>query len=150
MALNLTMRAVLWTGIANNITVANVPLPTLQAPGDAIIKVSAAGICGTDLHTYHGTLGPVTPPWILGHEAVGVVSEIAEGVQAVKVGDKVVVPDQIALGSLNLKQPSPEIEIGGFFGSSAELQGCQGKLSTMFLGHVHIYTRQVAHFHLPQ
>lgn len=126
MALNLTMRAVLWTGIANNITVANVPVPTLNGPNDAIVKVSAAGICGTDLHTYHGSLGPATPPWILGHEAIGVISEAGAGVKALKVGDKVIVPDQIGLGHLNLNQGAPELEVGGFFGGSPALPGCQG------------------------
>ncbi|KAH8587363.1 alcohol dehydrogenase [Bisporella sp. PMI_857] len=74
--LNQTMRAVLWSGIPFNLTVVDVPIPTLQAATDARIRMTAAGICGGDLHIYHGSFGSTTPPWVLGHEGVGIVESI--------------------------------------------------------------------------
>lgn len=63
--------------------------PTIQEPTDAIIKVSAACICGSDLWPYRGT-DPVTDPAPMGHEYVGVVEEIGGDVKDIKVGDFVV------------------------------------------------------------
>ncbi|KAK0653495.1 putative zinc-binding alcohol dehydrogenase [Lasiodiplodia hormozganensis] len=97
------MRAVLWEGHPYNVTVANVPVPTIQNQTDAIVRVSSAGICGTDLHTYHGFSGSAEPPWVLGHEAIGYISEIGNSVEAHAVGDYVVIPDILPTGHLNLE-----------------------------------------------
>lgn len=93
MSLNTAMRAVLWTGIPFQMNVTDVPNPTIQNQTDAIIKVTTAAICGTDLHTYHGVYGSGTVPWIMGHECIGVVDEIGSAVGSVDVGDRVIVPD---------------------------------------------------------
>jgi hypothetical protein len=62
LALNATMRAVLWEGNAYNVTVADVPRPSIINATDAIVKLSRAAICGSDLHIYRGTNpGPATP-----------------------------------------------------------------------------------------
>lgn len=63
--------------------------PTIEAPTDAIIRVSAACICGSDLWPYRGT-DPVTAPTPMGHEYVGVVEQVGDAVTTVKVGDFVV------------------------------------------------------------
>ena len=63
--------------------------PTIQAPTDAIIKVAAACVCGSDLHPYRG-VEPVDGPTPMGHEYVGVVEQIGEEVENVKPGDFVV------------------------------------------------------------
>lgn len=68
-----------------------VPKPTIQAPTDALVRVDAVTICGTDLHILKGDVPAVTPGRILGHEAVGTVEEVGGGVQHVRVGDKVLV-----------------------------------------------------------
>lgn len=62
-------------------------------PGQALVKIEACGVCHTDLHAAHGDW-PVQPklPLIPGHEGVGIVEEIGEGVTAVKVGDRVGIP----------------------------------------------------------
>jgi alcohol dehydrogenase len=68
-----------------------VPDPTLQADTDAIVRVDAVTICGTDLHILKGDVPTVTPGRILGHEAVGTVEQVGPGVKRVHVGDRVLV-----------------------------------------------------------
>lgn len=68
-----------------------VPDPVLQDPEDAIIRVDAVTICGTDLHILKGDVPTVTPGRILGHEAVGTVTEIGTGVRGLAVGDRVLI-----------------------------------------------------------
>ncbi len=63
----------------------------LSSPGDAIVRVDAVTICGTDLHILKGDVPEVTPGRVLGHEAVGTVEEIGSGVQNVAIGDRVLV-----------------------------------------------------------
>jgi alcohol dehydrogenase len=65
--------------------------PTLRADSDAIVRVEAVTICGTDLHILKGDVPEVTPGRILGHEAVGTVESVGTAVRGVKVGDKVLV-----------------------------------------------------------
>ncbi len=77
----------------------DVPKPTLQADTDAIVRVDAVTICGTDLHILKGDVPAVTDGRILGHEAVGTVEEIGAGVKNVKPGDKVLVSCITACGS---------------------------------------------------
>jgi len=68
-----------------------VPRPVVQFEGDAIVRVDAVTICGTDLHILRGDVPAVTDGRILGHEAVGTVEEVGPGVKSVKVGDRVLV-----------------------------------------------------------
>src|SRR5688572_16994399 len=76
-----------------------VPKPTLQADTDAIVRVDAVTICGTDLHILKGDVPAVTPGRILGHEAVGTVESVGAGVKNVKVGDRVLVSCITACGA---------------------------------------------------
>ena len=68
-----------------------VPDPVLQADGDVIVKISSSTICGTDLHILKGDVPEVKPGTILGHEAVGTVTQKGPGVTTVEVGDRVLV-----------------------------------------------------------
>ena len=68
-----------------------VPKPEITADTDAIVRVDAATICGTDLHILKGDVPAVTDGRILGHEAVGTVEAIGSGVKTVGVGDRVLV-----------------------------------------------------------
>lgn len=72
----------------------------IVGPHDVFIRNMAAGICGTDVHIYHGEEGSaaVTPPVILGHEYSGVVEAIGENVTAVQVGDHVTVDPNMYCG----------------------------------------------------
>src|SRR6185437_8052815 len=69
----------------------DVPEPSLQDPEDAIVRVDAVTICGTDLHILKGDVPEVEPGRILGHEAVGTVLQVGSGVRDIAVGDRVLV-----------------------------------------------------------
>ncbi len=64
------------------------PDPEITSPDEAVIRVEATGVCGSDLHLYHGTI-QIEPGFTLGHEYVGTVLEVGEGVSGVTVGDRV-------------------------------------------------------------
>ncbi|MGE7136617.1 zinc-dependent alcohol dehydrogenase [Luteibacter sp. NPDC031894] len=91
------MKAVVFHGLGD-IRLDDVPEPTLQAETDAIVRLTASAICGTDLHFIRGTMAGVEPGTILGHEGVGVVESLGEGVRNLKVGDRVVIPSTVACG----------------------------------------------------
>ncbi len=91
------MRAVAWYG-PEDMRVVTVPEPTILNPHDAILKVTTAAICGSDLHTYDGYIPGMERGDILGHEFVGEVVETGKDVTNLKKGDRVVVPFPIACG----------------------------------------------------
>ena len=76
-----------------------VPDPTLEADTDAIVRVDAVTICGTDLHILKGDVPAVTDGRILGHEAVGTVESVGSSVKSIKAGDKVLVSCITACGA---------------------------------------------------
>jgi threonine dehydrogenase-like Zn-dependent dehydrogenase len=63
-----TMKAVLWEGYPYNMTVKTVPKPTIQRPTDVVVRVTTAAICGSDLHEFHGLVGALDAPFVMGHE----------------------------------------------------------------------------------
>ncbi|MGZ3787097.1 MAG: zinc-dependent alcohol dehydrogenase family protein [Bacteriovorax sp.] len=67
------------------------PKPSIKAPTDAVVKMTKTTICGTDLHIKKGDVSTVTDGRILGHEGVGVIEEVGEGVSNFKVGDHVLI-----------------------------------------------------------
>ena len=81
------MRAVTFQA-PGEVRVEEVPDPELQHPQDALVRVEASGICGSDLHIYHGRV-PVEPGFTIGHEFVGTVLDVGPGVDRVAVGDRV-------------------------------------------------------------
>lgn len=82
------MRANVFHG-PNTIRIEEVPRPVAGA-GEVVIKISLTTICGTDLHILRGEY-PVKPGLVIGHEPVGVIEEIGEGVIGYKIGDRVLV-----------------------------------------------------------
>ncbi len=91
------MRAVTWQG-RREVAVQEVPDPRIEHPTDAIIKITSTNICGSDLHLSE-TLGAcMSLGDVLGHESMGVVLEVGTGVSAIRPGDRVVIPFQIACG----------------------------------------------------
>ncbi|MFI9811265.1 zinc-dependent alcohol dehydrogenase family protein [Saccharothrix variisporea] len=69
----------------------DVPDAALVEPTDAVVRVTAVTICGTDLHILKGDVPEVTPGRVLGHEAVGVVEQVGAAVTGIKPGDRVLV-----------------------------------------------------------
>ncbi|SCF24584.1 Threonine dehydrogenase [Micromonospora matsumotoense] len=91
------MKALTWHG-KRDVRVDEVPDPRIEAPTDAIVRITSTAICGSDLHLYE-VLGPYLKPGdILGHEPMGIVEEVGSGVTRLKPGDRVVVPFNIACG----------------------------------------------------
>jgi len=91
------MRALTWQGNLD-VQVTDVPDPRIQEPTDAVIAVTSTAICGSDLHLY-GVLGPyLSPGDVLGHEAMGVVTEVGADVTNLTAGDRVVIPFNISCG----------------------------------------------------
>jgi alcohol dehydrogenase len=70
----------------------DVPDAAIQEPTDAVVRVDTTTICGTDLHILHGDVAAVTEGRVLGHEAVGTVTAVGDGVKGFAVGDRVLVP----------------------------------------------------------
>ncbi|WP_009633500.1 zinc-dependent alcohol dehydrogenase [Synechocystis sp. PCC 7509] len=92
------MKAVVFHGIGD-IRLDNVPEPKILHPMDAIVRLTASAICGTDLHMIRGTFSGMQPGTILGHEGVGIVEEVGVNVRNLKIGDRVVIPSTIGCGS---------------------------------------------------
>ncbi|MCX9193125.1 hypothetical protein C3Y87_17235 [Carbonactinospora thermoautotrophica] len=92
------MRAVVYQA-PGKVALADVPEPHLQADTDAVVRVSLAAICGTDLHMLRGHVPGIEPGTVLGHEFVGVVVEVGSAVRRVRVGDTVMSSDFTACGT---------------------------------------------------
>jgi threonine dehydrogenase-like Zn-dependent dehydrogenase len=91
------MRALTWHG-KNDIRCDSVPDPKVEQGRDAIIKVTACAICGSDIHLFDGIMPSMEKGDVLGHETMGEVVEVGPENKALKVGDRVVVPFTIACG----------------------------------------------------
>src|SRR6478609_9440390 len=92
------MKAVVWHG-KRDVRVDEVPDPTIQDPKDAIVRITSTGICGSDLHLYEVLSPFMTEGDIIGHEPMGIVEEVGSEITNLAVGDRVVVPFNIACGS---------------------------------------------------
>jgi threonine dehydrogenase-like Zn-dependent dehydrogenase len=91
------MKAVVFHGVGD-IRLDDVPEPQIREPTDAIVRLTASAICGTDLHMVRGTLPGMKEGTILGHEGVGIVEAIGDRVRNLRLGDRVVIPSTIACG----------------------------------------------------
>ena len=92
------MKAVVFHDIGD-IRLDDVPAPQLKDPHDAIVRITASAICGTDLHMVRGTMAGMEPGTILGHEGAGIVSEVGPAVWNLSIGDRVVIPSTIGCGT---------------------------------------------------
>lgn len=112
------------------------PDPEILHPGDAIVRVLRSCICGSDLHLYNGNVPDTRVGTIFGHEFVGEVVDIGSEVQKLKVGDRVIVPFNIACGKCafckqelygNCHEANPQATaVGGIFGYSHTAGGYHG------------------------
>ncbi|TCJ00884.1 glutathione-dependent formaldehyde dehydrogenase [Aeromicrobium sp. IC_218] len=129
------MRAMVYRG-PYKVRVESKPDPVIEHPGDAIVRVVRAAICGSDLHLYHGMMPDTRVGMTFGHEFIGVVEEVGPDVQNVKVGDRVMVPFNIYCGSCwfcarglysNCHNVNPNATaVGGIYGYSHTCGGYDG------------------------
>jgi threonine dehydrogenase-like Zn-dependent dehydrogenase len=105
------MKALTWHG-KGDMRCESVPDPKIEHPRDAIIKVTACAICGSDLHIYDGVIPGMEKGDVLGHETMGEVVEVGSENKKLKVGDRVVVPFTIACGEC-------------FFCKRGQFSGCE-------------------------
>ncbi|MBC7835012.1 MAG: glutathione-dependent formaldehyde dehydrogenase [Phycisphaerales bacterium] len=104
------MKAVCWRG-KHDVRLEEVADPKILNPRDAIVKVTLTAICGSDLHLYDGFIPTMRSGDILGHEFMGEVIEVGPQVRNLSIGDRVVVPFNIACG-------------GCFFCQRQQFAGC--------------------------
>lgn len=112
------------------------PMPTVQHPRDAVVRVTRSCICGSDLHLYHGMVPDTRVGMTFGHEFCGVVEEVGAAVENLTKGDHVLVPFNIACGQChfckqglfgNCHESNPgATAVGGIFGYSHTAGGYDG------------------------
>ncbi len=129
------MRAMVYRG-PYRIRVEEKDIPPIEHPNDAIVRVTRAAICGSDLHIYHGMMPDTRVGQTFGHEFIGVVEEVGPSVQTLKRGDRVMVPFNIFCGSCffcsrklyaNCHNVNPNATaVGGIYGYSHTTGGYDG------------------------
>lgn len=82
----------------NKLELIDIEKPSIDEKNNVLVRMTAAGICGSDVGIYHGTNAAATYPRIIGHEMVGKVSEIGENVKNLKVGDRVIINQVTSCG----------------------------------------------------
>jgi threonine dehydrogenase-like Zn-dependent dehydrogenase len=91
------MKALCWHG-TGDVRIDKVPDPKIENARDAIVKITASGICGSDLHLFDGFMPTMEKGDVLGHEPMGQVVEVGSAITKLKKGDRVVVPFTISCG----------------------------------------------------
>ena len=121
------MRAVVYHG-PHDIRLEMAPEPALQGPRDAIVRVTAASICGSDLHVLHGLMPQMNEGAIIGHEFVGVVESVGGAVEGFAAGDRVVGPAAIWCGTCRACRAGllSACENGAIFGNGPLFGGLDG------------------------
>jgi alcohol dehydrogenase len=110
-----------------DIQVETVEDPKIEDARDCILRVTSTAICGSDLHIYNGMV-PQARDMVMGHEFMGIVEEVGQGVRNLKLGDRVVVPFPISCGTChfcNMQLPT-HCE-----NSNPENYGPEGEISTV-------------------
>src|SRR5215207_2182963 len=138
------MRAVTFQA-PGEVRVDEVTEPQLLATDDAIVRVEASGICGSDLHIYHGRV-QIEPGFVIGHEYVGTVVEAGAGVTEVSVGDRVLGTYCTACGGCFYCRRAEyhKCDDGRVFGHGAALGSLQGTQAELVLvPHANLTLRRV-------
>jgi 2-desacetyl-2-hydroxyethyl bacteriochlorophyllide A dehydrogenase len=112
----------------------DVPEPELDDPGDAIVRVEATGICGSDLHIYHGRVA-IDPGFVIGHEYVGTVVAVGDTVSGVAEGDRVLGAFLVACGGCFhcRRGEYPKCDSSRVFGHGATLGSLAGAQAEQLL-----------------
>lgn len=139
------MRALTFHGM-RDVRVETVADPTIQAPDDIILRVSATAICGSDLHLYRGKVPGLKDGDILGHEFMGIVEETGPSVHRVQRGDRVVIPFVIACGEcffcsrdLYSACETTNVQTGVMEGRGAILNKKALRPGAALFGYTHLY-----------
>ena len=110
------------------------PEPEVGSPDEAVVRVEATGICGSDLHLYHGRI-KIEPGFTLGHEYVGTVVAAGDGVTSVSEGDRVLGAFLTACGECFFcrRGEFQQCDTGRVFGHGATLGSLQGAQADQLL-----------------
>jgi threonine dehydrogenase-like Zn-dependent dehydrogenase len=129
------MKAMVYRG-PYKVRVEEKDIPKIEHPNDAIVRVTTAAICGSDLHLYHGMMPDTRVGTTFGHEFIGVVEEVGSSVENLQRGDRVMVPFNIYCGSCffcarglysNCHNVNPNATaVGGIYGYSHTTGGYDG------------------------
>lgn len=125
------MKAVASFG-AERLELIDAPDPTLEGPGDAIVRVSLTALCGADLFPYHGWVPGFLHGTILGHEFVGIVETVGPSVTGIRPGDRVVSNSTISCGACTAcragrSSQCPDRALFGYSGVYRQLHGGQAE-----------------------
>src|SRR5947208_5128308 len=133
---------------AGDVRVENVPDPTLKEPTDALVRITRACSCGSDLWPYKD-LAPAAIGRRMGHEAIGVVEAVGADVRKVKKGDFVVMPFAYSDGSCAFCHEGLQTACvhGGFFGNGGEADGAQAEAVRVPLADGTLYVLPVGQDH---
>src|ERR1051325_11147350 len=120
------MRATVMLG-AGDVRIENVPDARIKEPTDAVVTVTRACICGSDLWPYK-SMPPSDTGIVMGHEAIGIVEDVGAGVRTVKAGDFVIMPFAWSDGTCEFCREGLQTSClhGGFFGNQ-EIAGAQAE-----------------------
>jgi threonine dehydrogenase-like Zn-dependent dehydrogenase len=132
------VKALCWEGVGD-LKVRDVPEPAIHSDRDAIIRVLASSVCGSDLHLIKGYLPAMRDGDILGHEFMGEVVEAGPAVHNVPAGDRVVVGSVLACGGCwycrteqfslcDNSNPQPNLAGGGQGGGMGPQEGGQPEM----------------------
>jgi len=127
------------------VAVEEVPDPVLSASDDAIVRIGASGICGSDLHIYHGRV-PVERGFTIGHEFVGTVTEAGAQVERVAVGDRVLGTFVTACATCTpcIRGDYHRCSHGRTFGHGSKLGNLQGaQAEALLVPHANLTLRRV-------
>jgi S-(hydroxymethyl)glutathione dehydrogenase/alcohol dehydrogenase len=129
------MKAMVYRG-PYKVRVEEKDMPRIEHPNDAVVRVTTAAICGSDLHLYHGMMPDTRVGSTFGHEFIGVVEEVGPSVERLSPGDRVMVPFNIYCGSCffcarglysNCHNVNPNATaVGGIYGYSHTTGGYDG------------------------
>ncbi|TMW70954.1 zinc-dependent alcohol dehydrogenase [Alteribacter natronophilus] len=128
------MKAVTYQGV-KKVKVKDMPAPRIEKKDDILVRITSTAICGSDLHLVHGMMPNFHKDYIIGHEPMGIVEETGPEVTAVKKGDRVIIPFNIACGDCffcknqlesQCDNANPHGEAGAYFGYSDTFGGYAG------------------------